>query len=86
MVVNDLVGTKRMVRRALAGDSNDAEHDALYEVEGTLGTLTPEVRRMATALRLCLKLLQTNEIMSTSERRYSSLWRATVRSAKAALD
>jgi len=29
-------------RKALRGDSNDAEHDALYEIVATLETLRPE--------------------------------------------
>ena len=34
-------------RRALNGDSNDAEHDALYEIVAVLETLDPEVAKEA---------------------------------------
>ena len=32
-------------RKALNGDSNDAEHDALYEIVLTLETLKPERKK-----------------------------------------
>ena len=32
-------------RKALRGDSNDAEHDALYEIVTTLETLYPEIEK-----------------------------------------
>ena len=32
-------------QKALAGDSNDAEHDALYEIVMTLETLQPEDKK-----------------------------------------
>jgi hypothetical protein len=43
---------KTRAHQALAGDSNDAEHDALYEVEEALAGLTADVRRMVKASKL----------------------------------
>ena len=40
--LRDLVKTGR---KALRGDSNDAEHDALYEIVKSLETLQPEGKR-----------------------------------------
>lgn len=37
--LRDLV---KVGRKALRGDSNDAEHDALYEIVASLETLQPE--------------------------------------------
>ena len=50
-VVARLLELKAKTHRALAGDSNDAEHDALYEVEEALPGLTADVRRMVKALK-----------------------------------
>ena len=85
VVVARLTGMKRIAHRALAGDSNDAEHDALYEVEATVDSLTPDVRRMVQALRLCVKLLESDEIRRRAERHRYSLWRAAVSSGRVAL-
>ncbi len=84
-VVARLAGVNSKARQALAGDSNDAEHDALYEVEATLKTLTPDVRRMVDALKLCMKLLQRGNVRSGAGRHRYSLWRAALSSARAAL-
>ena len=40
--LRDLIETGR---KALKGDSNDAEHDALYEIITTLETLQPEGKK-----------------------------------------
>jgi hypothetical protein len=69
----------------LAGDSNDAEHDALFDVEEGLVGLTPEVRRMEKALKLCVEFLQTGEIQLKGERHHFSLWAAAVSSGQLAL-
>ena len=50
-VVARLLELKRRARQALAGDSNDAEHDALYEIEGALASLTTDVSRLVNALK-----------------------------------
>ena len=49
--VGRLLGLKSRARQALAGDSNDAEHDALYEFEGALVSLTADVRRMLRSIQ-----------------------------------
>lgn len=54
-VLARLLELKRKTRHALAGDSNDAEYDTLYEVKEALGSITPDVRRMEDALKLCVK-------------------------------
>ena len=41
-ILRDLIKTGQ---KALKGDSNDAEHDALYEIVVTLETLKPEGKR-----------------------------------------
>ena len=51
-VVARLLELKTRAHQALAGDSNDAEHDALYEVEEALAGLTADVRRMVKASKL----------------------------------
>lgn len=51
-VVARLLELKTRAHEALAGNSNDAEHDALYEIEGALAGLTADVRRMVKALKL----------------------------------
>lgn len=51
-VVTRLLELKTMAHGALAGNSNDAEHDALYEIEGALAGLTADVRRMVKASKL----------------------------------
>jgi hypothetical protein len=51
-VVAQLLELKTRAHEALAGSSNDAEHDALYEIEGALAGLTADVRRMVKALKL----------------------------------
>jgi len=84
-VVARLLELKSIARRALVGDSNDAEHDALHEVEEALVGLTPDVRRMAEALKLCVEFLQTGEIQPRGERRPYSLWAAAVSSGQLAL-
>jgi len=48
-VVDRLEETRARARLALAGNSNDNEHDALYEVQDALSTIMPEVRRIAEA-------------------------------------
>ena len=48
-VVAQLLELKTRARQALAGNSNDAEHDALYEIEGALVGLIADVRRMVMA-------------------------------------
>ena len=40
--LRDLIKTGR---KALRGDSNDAEHDALYEIVTTLETIKPESKK-----------------------------------------
>jgi hypothetical protein len=50
-VVARLLELRRTARQALAGDSNDAEHDVLYEIEGSLESLTADVRRLVNALK-----------------------------------
>jgi hypothetical protein len=84
-VVARLLELKTKTHRALAGDSNDAEHDALYDVEEALGGLTPDVRRMEDALNLCVEFLQTGEIQPAGERHPYSLWFAAVSSGQLAL-
>lgn len=76
---------KSKARQALAGDSNDAEHDALFEAEEALVRLTPDVRRMQEALKLCVEFLQTGEVEPTGKRRAYSLWAAAVSSGRLAL-
>jgi len=80
-----LLELKTKTHRALSGDSNDAEHDALYEVKEALVGLTPDVRRMEKALKLCLEFLQTGEIQPRGERHPYSLWAAAVSSGHMAL-
>ena len=84
-VVARLLELKTKARRALAGDSNDAEHDALYEVNEALAGLTPDVRRMEKALKLCVEFLQSGEIQPEGERHPYSLWFADVSSGQLAL-
>ena len=84
-VLARLLELKSKARQALAGDSNDAEHDALYEVNEGLVGLTPDVRRMETALKLCVEFLQTGEIQPRGERHSCSLWFAAVSSGQLAL-
>jgi hypothetical protein len=84
-VVARLMELKSRARQALAGDSNDAEHDALYEVEEALVGLTPDVRRMEDALKLCVEFLHTGEIQPAGERHPYSLWFAAVSSGQLAL-
>jgi len=84
-VVTRLLELKRRARQALAGDSNDAEHDALYEVKDALVGLTPDVRRMEKALKLCVEFLHTGEIQPKGERHSYSLWAAAVSSGQLAL-
>lgn len=84
-VVARLVELKSRARQALAGDSNDAEHDALYEVQESLVGLTPDVRRMVKALNLCVKFLQTGEIEPTGKDHPYSLWATAVSSGRLAL-
>lgn len=84
-VVAQLLELKSIARQALTGDSNDAEHDALHEVEEALVGLTPDVRRMAEALKLCVEFLQRGEIQPRGERHLYSLWAAAVSSGQLAL-
>ena len=84
-VVARLVELKSRACQALAGDSNDAEHDALYEVEEALVSLTPDVRRMVQALKLCLKFLQVREIEPTRKGHPYLLWATAVSSGRLAL-
>ena len=84
-LVARLLGLNDRARQALAGDSNDAEHDALYEVEEGLVSLTPDVRRMEDALKLCVEFLQTGEIQPAGECHPHSLWFAAVSSGQLAL-
>lgn len=84
-VLTRLLELKSRARRALAGDSNDAEHDALYEVENLLAGLTPDVRRMENALKLCVEFLQTGELQPAGERHPYSLWAAAVSGGQLAL-
>ena len=51
-VVAQLLQLKTRAHVALAGNSNDAEHDALYEIEGALAGLNTDVRRMVHASKL----------------------------------
>jgi hypothetical protein len=76
---------KTKVHQALGGDSNDAEHDALYEVEEALAGLTPDVGGMVEALKMCVEFLQTGEIQPTGDRHPHSLWAAAVSSGQLAL-
>lgn len=76
---------KSKARQALASDSNDAEHDALFEVMEELVSLTPDVRRMKAALKLCVEFLQTGKIQPRGERHPYSLWFAAVSSGQEAL-
>jgi hypothetical protein len=76
---------KSRARQALAGDSNDAEHDALYDVEEALVRLAPDVRRMEEALKLCVEFLQTGEVEPTGKHRAYSLWAAAVSSGRLAV-
>ena len=84
-VVAQLLELWTRARQALVGVSNDAEHDALYEVEQGLVGLTPDVRRMEEALKLCVEFLQTREIQPKGERHPYSLWVAAVGSGQLAL-
>jgi hypothetical protein len=84
-VLTRLLGLRSRARRALAGDSSDAEHDALYEVENVLVGLTPDVRRIENALKLCVEFLQTGELQPAGERHPYSLWFAAVSSGQLAL-
>jgi hypothetical protein len=84
-IVARLLELKAKAHRALAGDSNDAEHDALYEVEEALVGLTPDVSRMVEALKLCVEFLQTGEIQPSGERHPYSHWAAAVSSGQLAL-
>ena len=84
-VVTRLLELRTRARQALAGDSNDAEQDALYEVKEALVGLTPDARRMQKALKLCLEFLQTGEIQPRGERHPYSLWAAAVSSGQMAL-
>jgi hypothetical protein len=84
-VVARLLELKSTAREALAGNSNDAEHDALYEVEKALVGITPDVRRMVEALRLCVEFLQMGEIQSAGERHPYSLWAAAISAGQLAL-
>jgi len=47
--------------------------------------LTPDVRRMEEALKLCVEFLQTGEIQPAGERHPYSLWFAAVSSGQLAL-
>ena len=49
--VAQLLKLRTVARKALASDSNDAEHDALYEIEGVLTSLTAHGRRTAKTLK-----------------------------------
>ncbi len=84
-IVARLLELKSKAHHALAGDSNDAERDALYEVNEALAGLTPGVRRMEKALKLCVEFLQSGEIQPAGERHPHSLWFAAVSSGQAAL-
>ena len=84
-VVAQLLELKTTARQALAANSNDAEHDALYEIEEALVGLTPDVRRMEKALKQCLEFLQSGEIQPKGERHPYSLWSAAVSSGQLAL-
>jgi hypothetical protein len=84
-IVARLLELKTRTHRALAGDSNDVEHDSLYEVEEELVGLTPDVRRMEEALKLCVEFLQTGEIQPKGERHPYSLWVAAVSRGQMAL-
>lgn len=84
-VVARLLDLECKARHALAGNSNDAEHDTLYEFNEALGGLTPDVRRMEKALKLCLEFLQTGEIQPKGERHPYSLWLAAVSNGQLAL-
>ena len=84
-VVARLLELKSKARQALAGDSNDAEHDALYQLEEALGGLTPDARRMEDALKLCVEFLQTGEIQPAGESHPYSLWFAAVSRGHVAL-
>jgi hypothetical protein len=67
-VVARLLELKSIARQALAGDSNDAEYEALYDIKEALVSLTPDVRRMELALKLCVEFLQTGEIQAAIRR------------------
>jgi hypothetical protein len=84
-VVARLLELKSTARRALASDSNDVEHDALFDVKEGLVGLTPDVLRMEEALKLCVEFLQTGEIQPKGERHPYSLWAAAVSSGQLAL-
>jgi len=77
-VLAQLLELKSKAHHALDSDSNDAEHDALYEVKEALVALTPNVRKMEKALKLCIEFLQTGEIQPRGERHPYSLWAAAV--------
>ena len=57
-VLNRVLRLKTKVHRAVTGDSNDAEHEALLEVDDALAKLASDVRRMEQALGLNLEVLQ----------------------------
>ena len=80
-----LFDLKSRARHALAGDSNDAEHDILYEVHEALVHLTLDVHRMEMALKLCMKFLRAGEIQPTRKHATYSLWAAAVKSGRLAL-
>jgi hypothetical protein len=84
-VLTRLLELKCKARHALAGDSNDAEHDALYEVKEALVGLMPDVRRMEKALKLCVEFVQSGELQPNGERHPYSLWFAAISSGQAAL-
>jgi hypothetical protein len=80
-----LAEMRSTARKALAADSNDAEHDALYEVEAALKVLTPEVRRVVDALKLCVRFMQVDKIRPNADCHRYALWRAAQSSARSAL-
>ena len=84
-VVARLLELKSKARQALAGDSNDTEHDALYDVNEALAGVTPDVRRMEKALKLCVEFLQSGEIQRGGERHPYSLWFTALSSGQLAL-
>ena len=83
-VVARLLKLKSQAHRALAGDSNDAEHDALYEVKEGLGGLASDVRRMEDALKLCVEFLQNGKTRPRGDRRAHFLWVTAVSSTQSA--
>jgi len=66
-------------------DSIQSDLEEWRKVKEALVGLTPDVRRMEKALKLCLEFLQTGEIQPRGERHPYSLWAAAVSSGHMAL-